>query len=110
MWFNTLYISWTNGIIDLSSPSEWRVHKDAVAEIIWHPVLLSDVLVWWKDKIWGSWFAEWNLEIWDKEYEDSKWLFEWHRFLIPRDLTKPYLSEQGQSVIDWLYEVYNLIK
>jgi len=76
--------------------NEWELRF----EIIWHPVLLSDVLVW--------------LEKNDIEVDiDWKWLLEmWSNIneALERDLTKPYLSEQDPSVIDWLFEVSLLIK
>lgn len=69
--------------------------------IIWHPVLLSDVLVW-LNKIWAEYVIspKW---LWFINYGTNTIEFE-------RDLTKPYLSEQNSEVIDWLYEVSLLIK
>ncbi len=89
----------------------WRLEDYEAFEIIWHPVILSDVLVW-LDKIWCFWIfktTNHTLEIivwkdWELNSEYIKTIILW------RDLTKPYLSEQSDEVINGLYEVYLLTK
>ena len=65
---------------------------------ILHPPILSDVLVWLENN---------RIEV----DIDWKWLLEIYSGFdnaFDRDLTKPYLSEQNDEVINGLYEVYLL--
>ena len=67
---------------------------------LWHPVILSDVLLRLKKN--HSCF-DWN----SIAYTIQNC---YPNILNTRDLTKPYLSEQSEKVVDGLYEVYLLTK
>ena len=77
----------------------WDISEKDISKVYGHKVILSDVLVW----------------LWNNKYSariDTMWYIMisklWNMFTIYRDLTKPYLSEQDDTVVDGLYEVFLL--
>ena len=75
-----------------------------ISQEIWtrEEIILSDVLVWLYNHsipVEMDWTG--SMDIWD---QIELWKY------LERDLTKPYLSEQSEEVVNWLYEVSLLIK